>query len=543
MRYVLALALLAAGVPAQQVAANENLASVKGVVTNAVTGERLRKAYVRLHPASGSARPATTDEQGRFVFEDLKPGTYKLEAEHVGFLVSQLADTAGTSVELHLAAGETADVTLKLTPQGAISGRVLDADGDAWVHAGLEVYHSVFKKGKRRLERAGGSEIDDQGQFRVGQLAPGTYYLTAEPDIGWEQNNRSSSEGRLQATWYPDSIDAEGSTPVILSSGQELSGLQIRLRRSATYRIRGVVSGLETLPRLSGRFANRNVWASSALLGSASSHSTNLQPDGSFEIPGVPNGEYNIGVALGSQGSSPLVKVRVDDRDVNGVSLEIARAHALKGSIRFGGNEAGRVSGIYIALESLDSGAGSPYTATREDGGFDLPFVSPGRYRVYVPAVYSGQYYLKLVRYEGTESHSGIISLSDGEGPLELVLSARGARLVVNVKQEDAADQVSAGRVVLVPDTDSPEEREFGTRPAVRDQNGIFRLDNLAPGAYRVFAFENVPDGAWIDAEFWKEIRGKGAELSVGEGESKTADAPLVLRSEIAALLSRLGME
>jgi hypothetical protein len=58
-----------------------------------------------------------------------------------------------------------------------------------------------------------------------------------------------------------------------------------------------------------------------------------------------------------------------------------------------------------------------------------------------------------------------------------------------------------------------------------------------------LFAFESVPDDAWVDAEFWKDIRGKGVELSVSEGESKNAEATLVLQSEIVALLSRLGME
>ena len=58
-----------------------------------------------------------------------------------------------------------------------------------------------------------------------------------------------------------------------------------------------------------------------------------------------------------------------------------------------------------------------------------------------------------------------------------------------------------------------------------------------------MFAFESVPDDAWVDPEFWKDIRSKGVELSVSEGESKTAEASLVLRSEIVALLSRLGME
>ena len=100
-----------------------------------------------------------------------------------------------------------------------------------------------------------------------------------------------------------------------------------------------------------------------------------------------------------------------------------------------------------------------------------------------------------------------------------------------------------AEQVVLIPDVESAEDRDFNTRTAVSDQNGVFSIGNIAPGAYRLLAFESVPEGAWVDAEFWKEIRNKGSELQISEGESKSADAPLVLKSEIASLLSRLGME
>ena len=167
----------------------------------------------------------------------------------MGFLRSLLADATGTAVVLRLAAGETADVNLKLTPQAAISGRVVDSDGDPGFTLELGLYRSVFKQGKRRLESAGAGEIDDRGQFRVGRLPPGTYYVKAEPNVGWERFNRSASEGHLQPTWYPNSFDTEGSTPIILSPGQELSGIEIRLRKSATYRIRGTVSGLESVPK------------------------------------------------------------------------------------------------------------------------------------------------------------------------------------------------------------------------------------------------------------------------------------------------------
>ena len=522
---------------AQPSAGNDPAASVKGVVTNSATGAPLRKAYVRLYPASGSARPATTDEHGRFAFEKVTPGTFKLDAEHVGFLQSSIADETGASMELRLTPGESVDVNVKLTPQASISGRVVDQDGDPWVHAYLDVERSVFKQGKRRMEGSGGTEIDDQGRFRIGQLPPGTYYIVATPDKRWERDNQTSAEGQLQPTWYPGSFDSQGSTPIILSAGQELSGLEVRLRRSATYRIRGTVFGLENLPKAPGTGSrlNRVVWASSGL--GSPTQSASLRQDGSFEIQGLPSGDYYLGLL---QGQPPVglgrVQVRVDDRDVEGVLIEVPSARTLKGILRFEDSEKGQILSFQIILTDLDSGYGSRSSFSQGDGGFDFPLVIPGRYRVFVPGIYAGQYYVKLVSYQDQEARNGIISISDGDGPLELVLSKKGARVMIEAKPE-------ATQVVLIPDAEGAQERDIGARKAVRDQNGIFNIGNIAPGTYRLFAFESVPDGAWVDTEFWKEIRSKGAELRIDEAESKSAEAPLVTKSEIGGLVSRLGME
>src|SRR5207248_7123505 len=108
-------------------AGENSYGSIKGTVTNAVTGERLRKAYVRLTPTSDAAnvRPAVTDDGGMFVFENIVPGNYSLEAEHQGLLETRYGD------ELRLATGQNlTELNIKLMPPAAVSGRVRDDDGD-----------------------------------------------------------------------------------------------------------------------------------------------------------------------------------------------------------------------------------------------------------------------------------------------------------------------------------------------------------------------------------------------------------------------------
>ncbi len=214
----------------------DHLCSLRGIVTNAVTGEPLRKAYLRLVPSAGTKQfsNAVTDQEGKFTFVAIEPGSYQIEAEHQGFLGREFDEKNGSVPEFRLSSGDKlAEVSVKLTPQSVVSGRVVDEDGDIWTHATVSVAKSVFKQGRRQLQGWESGELDDQGQFRIAGLAPGRYFLFANPDETWEQNHRSG-DSRLQTTWYPSAADVSGSTPLEIAPGQSLSGLEIRLHRGAS---------------------------------------------------------------------------------------------------------------------------------------------------------------------------------------------------------------------------------------------------------------------------------------------------------------------
>ncbi len=83
-------------------------------------------------------------------------------------------------------------IEIKLAPQAVLSGRVLDQDGDLWPHANIVASFGVEQGAQANIESAdfaGASEVDDRGEFRVAGLAPGRYYVQAEPDAMWEQTS------------------------------------------------------------------------------------------------------------------------------------------------------------------------------------------------------------------------------------------------------------------------------------------------------------------------------------------------------------------
>jgi hypothetical protein len=532
-------------VSAPQSESQQRLCAIKGTVTNAVTGDGLRKAYVRLEGKGGSY-PTVTDNRGRFAVENIQPGTYSFYAERQGFIESRFGEAQGVRLEIQLTPGQIlTDITIKLTPQAVISGRVVDEDGDIWTHSQVGLFRSVFEHGRRQLQGFTGAEVNDQGEFRLGQLPPGRYYLSAEPEASWESRNRPPTKEAAAfrlLTWYPSSADSENSTAITVGPGDQLSGLEIRLRRGGVYSIRGKVVGAEDIREKRGQF-KRSISANGSALGANGGNGV-IRSDGTFEIPNVPSGTYEIQVR---QGLPPLnlgsTKVQLDDRDLEDVSVQLVPPRALKGFMQFEEKGTSKLSGFTIQLAPFIPGWPSS-AVTREDGSFEFPLVGSERYRVSINA--GPGPYLKQIRYGDTVSTDGTISLTGAIENLILVLSARGARITGKVTgtgetsnpAEQAKGTVSTFQVVLVPKGAPGDDRL-----ATFDQNGTFSMNDIAPGKYTLYAFEGVPNGAWEDSAFMQEVSGSGTEIELVEGDVRSVDIPVLLKSKLAPILKKLGME
>ncbi len=532
-------------------------ASIHGIVINAATGEGLGKAYLRLAPiGKGPAQPAVTGEHGTFAIENIAPGNYRLDVERSGFLDTWYGGGAepANAVELHLTGGQSlTGIEIKMTAQAVLSGRVLDQDGDPWPRAFVSVFHSVWKKGRRHIEAVDidTPRVDDRGEFRLAGLAPGRYYVLAEPDGMWEQEHHPDVNNqpalRQQPTWYGSSPDVESSTPIILTAGQQFSGLNIRLRlgTGSKLHIRGKLSGNENIPAPSGdpNIVGPRVWAhrTSTLVDvDEDSYSGTVRRDGSFEVDFLPSGTFDVWVKQGYPFSSILghTTVRVDNRDVENVSIELHAPQTLSVRMRIEGDEAAKPPSTSIYLEPVDSPGIYPYPIPQADGGLEFRDLGLGLYRVNTPGLALLQMYLKRVRYGNAESNDGTFTLSSYGTPLELVFSTRGANLSGTV-----TDGAAKPQVVLIPDTPEAARREHETRTAVFDQNGVFRIGSIPPGSYKLFAFESVPEGIWLDPDFLKEVENSGVAFAAAEADAQTIQIPLLGKPETDRVLMKLGID
>ena len=189
MRWMGAFLLLPLALAAQTNPADS--CSVSGQVTNASTGEPVRRALVALRRIDGSpgvvmniqvTQSGSTDAAGRFAIAGVAPGKYRLSAEHNGFLITQYGargpNKPGTLLTLE-PGQKSSDLVLRMTPHGVIAGRVLDEDGEPVSIVDVQLSRQQYMQGRKQMVRAGGGNTNDLGEYRIFGLAPGRYFLSA----------------------------------------------------------------------------------------------------------------------------------------------------------------------------------------------------------------------------------------------------------------------------------------------------------------------------------------------------------------------------
>jgi uncharacterized protein (DUF2141 family) len=82
--------------------------------------------------------------------------------------------------------------------------------------------------------------------------------------------------------------------------------------------------------------------------------------------------------------------------------------------------------------------------------------------------------------------------------------------------------------VALVPQEKERIEQAAYYHQANSGQDGRFTFKNLSPGKYKVFAWEDVESGAWMDPDFIKPVVDKGASVTVEEGGQQTVEVKLI---------------
>ncbi len=536
-------------VAAQQPAATqpvkpEDKCSIEGKVTNALTGEPVKKARISLDHMGrqdNASYSATTDAGGRFAIQDVDPGDYILSAERNGFARLRYGDRGPNrpAPPFTLKAGARVnDVAFRLLPHAVIAGRVLDEDGEPMESVQVGVMRFVFQGGKRRLVPAGNASTDDLGEYRIFELEPAKYYLSAtyrRPALT-VTNERAAADGSEEEgyapTYFPGTSDPASAVAIEMAAGKVLTGTEITLRKTRTVRVRGRVTNSmsEGLPRnVMLHLVPRNTMLEGFFSQLTTQPARNR--GGAFEFRGVTPGAYLLMAQWSDEGGGYRVKQSVDvgNNSIDDVAVVLTPSLEVKGQVRIDGPAQENSGRLHVSLEAqgpLSFSMGGPGAAVKEDGTFTLEHVSADHYTVHVLGL-GDNLYLKSVRMGDVDGmETGIDLTSGAAGILEILLSPNGGQVDGTVA--DSNQQPAAGvTVVLAPDEPHRGQSMLFKR-ATADASGHFNIKGITPGDYKLFAWQDVESDAYQDPEFLKPYETRGEAVTIRDGGHETMQLSVI---------------
>ena len=501
--------------------------TLSGTVVNSVSGEAVPRALVEI---PGTGRAMLTGLDGRFEFDDLPQMQATLDARKPGFFTElELNQGVLAPAPNQVETGpQTPPVVLKLTPQSVILGRI-EVNGSPVEGLAVRVLAAQILQGHKRLVQRGTAVSNEEGEFRVSGLLPGTYYVEAGPGLEFGEGLDSEAEengGKPPAgeegysqMFYPGVPEISAATPIDLAPGDQAVA-DLAVKSVPVVRISGVVAG-----------SNAHGWLQ---LESDSQENLSLpmrfdQQTGKFQIK-APAGVYRLRATdTGPNGETWTADTPLDaSKDISGLHLVLAPQSGIPVdvSLQSSGTSVPRTPGFAIIQGGRRINATSPPVNVHliplgtSAGGQDyFSSPTPGSDALAIRDVQPGTYAAEFTSSPPWHVDSAVcgdidlmsdnLTISPGAPtpPIQIVLRDDSATLRGTISSE--GEPVTAA-VVLVP-------QRAPRQPAVTvDYAGNeFQFANLAPGDYSVFAVNRVDGLEYANPEVLQPYLSKATRVTL----------------------------
>lgn len=503
------------------------------------SGRPLRKVGLTLRSAfqAGAAPQSvystTTDAEGKFAFDAIRPGAYWLSAERAGYLQKYYrAGPHGGFSTIALTAGQRQkEINVVLVRALTISGRVLDADDDPVASATVRLLRRTYNSGAN-LEVQRSAPTDESGKFDIPGLSPGEYYLSAGTGRGGAFSilgMRMVSElvsgppDYYTDTYYPNGTDQHEAKAIQILH-EDVQGMDIHLRKTRAFLVRGKVVGtvpgheLEqcqliltpaNLPSVMGPTPQGTVvW---------------IAKDGSFDFHGsrFPPGDYFITAFIPPISRMVLAprRLRIGNRDIDDAVLNLQPFVELRGSLALEGERHTDFFAIpgtpppWVTIRVSLSPVNGPLLYTvgsgiTNDGAFTIADVAPGAYEVHVSGIAA---WVKSIQFGSRHVAGSEIEVTGASGAARLQITlSRSAGQIDGVVETDAGKPAAGSTIILLSDPPGKLSMLTGGQ-----ENGAFTLSPVAPGTYRIYAWED--SGTAQDPVLLKAYESKSVAVTVKE--------------------------
>jgi hypothetical protein len=340
-----------------------------------------------------------TGADGRFSFTNLKEGRYRLAAIRVGsnYFPAEYGqhDVRQRGLPFPVTAGQAVkDLKLEMATTGAITGQIVDEDGQPIGHATVMALSEQYQKGEPRwyIERI--IMTDERGNYRLFWLGPGRYKVAAVYENPQQRNMNMGPAGppgrgaaRYRATspnltrqimpngeiveeaygvvYHGGVVDPLLARSIDVHPGEQYNGIDISMGvgKSRTHHLRGtVISGATGQPVAGAQVGAIPLrWSPNALVLTGT---TNAR--GTFDLSGAFPERYVLGAVVVAPSNIQLPPGVVVPAGVvlnGGVSqigyLSVEVANADIENIRVVANDGVNIAG-HVVIEGRSASANDP---------------------------------------------------------------------------------------------------------------------------------------------------------------------------------------
>ena len=458
----------------------------------------------------------------------------------------------------------TKEVTISLTPEALVLGRVVLPTSEPSDTIQLELYRRQVQEGRAHWVRAGSASTKSNGEFRFADLTAGSYKLLTR-----ELMDRDplifDPRGQLYGyppIYFPNATDFGAAQIIQLTAGQIFQA-DISLVRHPYYQVK--------VPVANGANLHGVVVSPQGHRGPGFALGYNDQDQ---MIEGLmPNGNYTLEASsFGPIAASGVSVISVKGSAVDGPRMTLVANGSISVNVKEeftsnedanqsdsnftisdnGGTRSFRAGGprryLNIRLEPADDFGQERTIGPRPPTGPDddslvIEGVQPGRYwvrvdtsRGFVAAVTSGttdlQHHLLVVGPGGSSAPIEITMRND-TAELDGVIEGAPAQLDGSPALKARTGTVSAdgalAHIYCIPLPDSAGEFKEIWVPA----EGKFGPQAIPPGTYRVLAFDQPqPELEYRDPEAMRAYDAQGLLVRLVAGQKEHLQLPLVSKSE-----------
>jgi len=510
--------------------------SLSGSVVNSVTGEGIPRALVEMN----NQLATMTDSSGNFRFEGLAAGSYYLSPRKPGYF--ERDESSNPMMMARVAAmtevgPDTPAVSLKLIPESVIFGHVTDSDGLPVQRLPVQGMRLTIADGRRQWQPVSTGSTDEDGHYRISNLATGTYVVVAGPSqfpsIGAMAKTAHENAG-YAAVFYPAPAEDGSTAGVKLSAGQKLEA-DLSAEAEPFYTVSGTLIAppggggwLRLVPRGNARIER----------GGAMLH----RETGTFKIRMAQAGDYVVEAGAQFEGrtwtaSAPLhvssnitdLQVVLEPSVVIPVATRVEKSATTSlptvGVIALGG----RRTPVQVNLRATDQrrGVQQQFTAAirlpNDESSFAFDNVPPGTYTIdFNP---TEDLYVASAKYGSVDllSENLVVTQSANQDPIEIVLRDDGGRLKGSITDNG---HPAHGTLLILPDHGKP----FIAMEQAAGDSTDFALRQMRPGSYLVMAFDSLNNLEYSDLDALEPYLAHATRVDLTSGQETSISVELIKR-------------